>query len=119
MAKAESRLDAHTERLADHEVDIRAFAPMTASHAVLTEQILQLQGTTGTILRRLDAQDAAREADKKEREVRQAEVSRRDSERQEQAIKDSQSWRRALILGSFTVLAAIIAAVGTIIASGL
>lgn len=44
---------------------------------------------------------------------------RQQGDRQDAALKDSRSWRRALIIGSFTVLAAIIAAAATIIAAGL
>lgn len=35
--------------------------------------------------------------------------------RQEAALNDSRSWRRALILGSFTVLAAVIGATATVL----
>ena len=42
--------------------------------------------------------------------------ARQDIERREQ-LADSRNWRRALILGSFTVLAAIIAAAATIAAN--
>lgn len=43
---------------------------------------------------------------------------RQQSDRQDAALKDSRSWRRALIIGSFTVLAALITAAAAIIAAG-
>jgi septal ring factor EnvC (AmiA/AmiB activator) len=64
-------------------------------------------------------QDDLREANVLISHVRQSikdREARQEIERREQ-LADSRNWRRALILGSFTVLAAIIAAAATIIAS--
>jgi uncharacterized coiled-coil protein SlyX len=64
-------------------------------------------------------QDDLREANILIAHVRQSirdREARAEVERREQ-LTDSRNWRRALILGSFTVLAAIIAAAATVIAS--
>lgn len=44
------------------------------------------------------------------------ELKRQGRQQNEDALKDSRQWRRALILGSFTVLAALITAVASILA---
>jgi len=90
MAKTEQRLD-------DLQVDVRAFAPMIAAHAVLVEQMANVQARLQIIQTRMDR-------DQEERHPRQDETS-----------KESRQWRRALILGSFTVLAAVITAAATVI----
>lgn len=92
VAKLEQRTD-------DHEIDIRAFAPITASHAVLTQQIITLQQAMDGVVRRLDE-------DQKERQVRQADAS-----------KDSRQWRRAILLLGMSSFVTVLVAAATITAT--
>lgn len=91
VAKLEQRVD-------DHEIDVRAFAPMTASHAVLTEQMVTVQRHLQSIVSRMDD-------DQKDREQRQAE-----------SAKDSRQWRRTIMALAITSFVTILVAAGTILA---
>lgn len=93
----EQDVSAIKQQVREHESDIRAFAPMTASHAVLTEQMLGFQRTLDSVVRRLDD-------DQKDREARQADAS-----------KDSQAWRRTILLFGLTSFVSILIAAATIL----
>lgn len=92
VARIEQRVD-------DHEVDVRAFAPMIASHAVLTEQMMNVQRQLQGVISRMDD-------DQKEREHRQAESS-----------KDSRQWRRTILLFGLTSFVSILITAATILVS--
>lgn len=53
----------------------------------------------------------------RETSKREEERERRDDEMREAQLRDSRNWRRALIVGSFAVLGAVITAAATIIAT--
>ena len=97
IGQLEQQVARMDQRVQDHEVDIRAFAPMTASHAVLTQQMISFQKTLDSVVRRLDA-------DQKDREARQADAS-----------KDSQQWRRTILLFGVTSFISILIAAATIL----
>lgn len=92
------------QRVDDLRVDVKELAPLVVSVAeirgAMTRMQTDMQGLTGKL-----------------GELSQ-DLSEREEERQEaqrEALKDSQSWRRALIVGSFTVLAALVTAASAVL----
>lgn len=94
------------QRLDDLKQDVAALTPLVVGHAELRAAIAHIE----TELTRLGVDILALKT-----ELAKFEMNRQE-ERKEQ-LRDSRNWRRALVLGSFTVLAAVIAAAAQIIAS--
>jgi chromosome segregation ATPase len=85
VAKVEQRQDGTDAKLHEVDNDIRAFAPLTASYAVMTQQMQTLEKQQGEILKRLDAQDHARDEARKEIERQRAD-ERRDARNSRRAL---------------------------------
>jgi chromosome segregation ATPase len=94
------------QRLDDLKQDVASLTPLVVGHAELRAAIAHIE----TEIARLGMDLFALKT-----EIAKLEGVRQE-ERQEQ-LRDSRNWRRALVLGSFTVLAAVIGAAATIIAS--
>ncbi len=96
------------QRQADMVDDLRAFAPLITAHAEMRIQIEHMRSETAQVRREIGELREFIEEDREERRSAQIE-----------ALNDSKQWRRALIIGSFTVLAAIVAAAATILAAAI
>lgn len=97
VAKLEQRVDNDHADIKDNTADIKALAPLAVTVAEIRLGLSRLE--------KLYEGAAEREEHRAVREQQTREAQ----------LKDSRNWRRALVLGSFTVLAAIITAAGAII----
>src|SRR5688572_26514575 len=104
IRRLETEMAGVQQRLDDLKQDVASLTPLVVGHAELRAAIAHIE----TELARLSVDILSLKT-----EIAKLE-NRRVTERDEQ-MKDSRNWRRALVLGSFTVLAAVIAAAATII----
>lgn len=107
------------QRVSDLAADVHDLAPLTVSVAELKLALVHVQ--TGMTDLSADVAAARRTINEQIKGLQESyQEDRREREKaQKDALKDSRQWRRALILGSVTVLAALIAAAATIIAAGI
>jgi flagellar biosynthesis chaperone FliJ len=96
LEQSNARLE---QRVEDHENDIRAFAPLVASQAVLQEQMIQLRQAIDSLQKTMQASSAQLQA------------------REESRVDYSTKRLVAIIGGSAAVIAAIITAAAMIVAS--
>lgn len=94
------------QRVEDLASDVRTLTPLVVGQAKLEIAVTHIQTEFTALVVNVD---------QIKRSLAEGE-DRRQREREDQ-LRDSRNWRRALVLGSFTVLAALIAAAATIIVS--
>jgi FtsZ-binding cell division protein ZapB len=106
IRRLETTVAALEQHVRDVDARVDTLTPLVVGVAELKVGLADVRSDVHDASAEVSALKQLIEEDKKERRTNQ-----------ERALADSASWRRALILGSFTVLAAIIAAAATIIAN--
>jgi chromosome segregation ATPase len=102
----ESRIAVLTQRVADLDARVRELIAMREAQIRLEGKVDNAADDIREIRRAMHERDEA--VGERDKQVA--------SERQQQ-LQDSKKWRQAMVLGAFSVLAAVITAVATIIAS--
>lgn len=104
ISRLEQAMAGLKQRVEDLSAQVGMLTPLIVSVAELKIAVSHIQTDMHDITGELRGLHDALE--KREEQRHQA---------QQDALKDSRNWRRALVLGSFTVLAAVIGAVATVV----
>lgn len=104
IGRLESTVAALKQHVSDLDSRVDHLTPLVVGVAELKVGLADVKSDVHSAGAELEALRRLYEEEKKDQRARQ-----------EMSLRDSRSWRRALILGSFTVLAAIITATATVI----